>query len=340
MNLALDRAMMLECVEKSRSEAALAFMERPRVKRAVKPPLSGNDYESPWIGSINKSNPCSPKQSDSCSSSSWSPMRRATSTIFSQSDFSPVTLDPCSPPSSRIGMSTPKRLSVNFAESSPVVHAFNDPTSPFSPLSTVKRAQPSRSSTRSAWASPKSGRSMMEMEMELKIEVETLKEDVPPLPMSPVSPLSASSDDSEPPISKSQPLGRRPMGLVNTGKAAVLPALPPQIFAKMKSKKPGNIQRVSTWPPATRSGAASVLSFASQPAMDSPQPEADLKPDPGLNPQQNFEHTSDPNLKSKSTADVEPEEQGTAQAAVPLALQRLREAQQRRRQNAIAAAAR
>jgi hypothetical protein len=109
----------------------------------------------------------------------------------------------------------------------------------------------------------------------------------------------------------------------------------------MKSKKPGNIQRVSTWPPATRSGAASELSSASQPAMDSPQPEADLKPDPGLNPQQNFELTSD--LASKNTADVadvEPEELGTAQPAVPLALQRLREAQQRRRQNAVAAAAR
>lgn len=182
----------------------------------------------------------------------------------------------------------------------------------------------------------------------MEIEIDTLKEEVPEVPLSPTSPMSVMTDDSEPPISLSQPLGRRPMGLVNTGKAAVLPALPPQIFAKLQSKTQSKIQRVQTWPPAARNGDAlsSAAQAAAQAAIQSlSPPKGDVTPDPDpsmLNAQQHLKNyqpdvVQEEDLNSNSTADMEPE--STAQQAVPLALLRLREAQQRRRQIASAAAA-
>jgi hypothetical protein len=61
-----------------------------------------------------------------------------------------------------------------------------------------------------------------------------------------------------------------------------------------------------------------------------------------LDPQQSLMRKPQPKpeedeLTSASTADTKPEELSTAQSAVPLALLRLREAQQRRRQIAAAA---
>lgn len=97
--------------------------------------------------------------------------------------------------------------------------------------------------------------------------------------MSPAS--SSSSDDSEP---ISRPLGRCPLGLKQSGKAAALPAVPPAILGKLR--------RVQTWPPPeiplglagdlASAGVQQFVTSSVQPPMQkASQPAAPRQLEPG-----------------------------------------------------------
>jgi hypothetical protein len=130
------------------------------------------------------------------------------------------------------------------------------------------------------------------------------------------------------------------MGLVKTGKAAVLPALPAKVFERMK--------RVKTWPSQPEQ-AGTDLCAAGKSTAD-PKPESPMRRSQStqctsttgqaaqaavdLKPEEDIKKP-EPDLKKESLESnaptSEPEGQGSAEQAVPFALLRLREAQKRRR---------
>lgn len=242
MNIALDRTTMLQVVEKSRTEAALAFtksirhmgrasqMGCPRVRTSSRRQNSG----SPWMVSMHESNPCSP----------W-----GSSAQRCERSCAPVgASSPCSPASSYVGASTPTRLSVRFIDGMHCVQVYSP--GPMSPGHNVMSPEPLSPSSRSLRAAG---------------------------PFSPTTPKSTgtqstsctpTSDDSEPPISKSQPLGRCPLGLVGARRVAapVLPPIPARILGKLR--RPSQ-DRSATVPRQDGAAAVSVAQTAGAPSVQS-----------------------------------------------------------------------